>query len=85
MFLLLSLSVTEQYYLVNLDGQNPPQPDEPVQHVDWQSRAEYVIKYSAEDASGNSAEQVYKPISLQMDHKVVHGAQCVSKCGLVGY
>jgi hypothetical protein len=55
-----SLDVERTIYLVNDDGHSVPGGAEEVDYsqINWQDRAEFLVKYSAEDSSGNSAERV---------------------------
>jgi len=56
-----SLDVERTIYLVNDDGHSVPGGAEEVDYsqINWQDRAEFLVKYSAEDSSGNSAERLF--------------------------
>jgi hypothetical protein len=58
-----TLSVQRALYLVNNDGTIPSHP-EVKQAIEYSIRSEWLLKYNAEDQSGNKAEQITFSIIL---------------------
>jgi hypothetical protein len=64
-----SLDVERTIFLVNDDGHAAPGGAQQVDYyqINWNMRAEFLVKYSAVDGAGNAAERVSLWISMMVN------------------